>query len=91
MFEVVRYRYVVISCFASWFVSELPIGREIESTKNTTNQKRRLIWYLSTQLSRRDKQAISPGRVPPKQADASPRLPFSFFSLSLFCCTLLEG
>ena len=51
MFEVVRYRYVVISCFASWFVSELPIGREIESTKNTTNQKRRLIWYLSTQLS----------------------------------------
>ena len=51
MFEVVRYCYVFISCFASWFVSEPPIGREIGRTNYTANQKRRLILHLSKQLS----------------------------------------
>ena len=66
MFEVVRNVVISQVSEAALFVLEPPIRREIEWTNYTTNQKRRLIWYLSIQLSnvcRRDKQAISPGRV----------------------------
>ena len=45
-------RSFVTSFFRGCFVSELPIGREIGWTNYRTNQKCRLIRYLSTQLRR---------------------------------------
>ena len=51
MFEVVCSLRCYFTSFRSCFVLEPPIRREIEWTNYTTNQKRRLIWYLSIQLS----------------------------------------
>ena len=47
----VRYVHCYFTIFRSCFVSPPPIRQEIEWTNYTTNQMRRLIWYLSIQLS----------------------------------------